>query len=188
MRSSSARVPPGLTAALYMGRFRRRVLVHRRRRQPRRLDPTTHNHPGFPDGVAGTKLLDLQREHALRYGARILAGHDQGAVDPGRRLQPGARRPIAARRDRSAGLRGRGQRAGPARGRRGRPPNPAAHLPDLRRFRGDGSAGRRDRPRPAGRARGAVPAHLCRPVDPDPHRRPGRPARSRNAPCWPRPA
>lgn len=66
--------PAGLTAALYMGRFRRRVLVIDGGDSRAAWIPTTHNHPGFPDGVAGTKLLDLQREHALRYGARIQAG------------------------------------------------------------------------------------------------------------------
>jgi thioredoxin reductase (NADPH) len=66
--------PAGLTAALYMGRFRRRVLVIDGGDSRAAWIPTTHNHPGFPDGVAGTALLDLQREHALRYGALIQAG------------------------------------------------------------------------------------------------------------------
>ncbi|WP_235523832.1 NAD(P)/FAD-dependent oxidoreductase [Caulobacter sp. Root487D2Y] len=66
--------PAGLTAALYMGRFRRRVLVADGGDSRAAWIPTTHNHPGFPDGVAGATLLDLQREHALRYGARIQAG------------------------------------------------------------------------------------------------------------------
>jgi thioredoxin reductase (NADPH) len=66
--------PAGLTAALYMGRFRRRVLVIDGGDSRAAWIPTTHNHPGFPDGVAGTTLLDLQREHALRYGALIQAG------------------------------------------------------------------------------------------------------------------
>jgi thioredoxin reductase (NADPH) len=66
--------PAGLTGALYMGRFRRRVLVIDGGDSRAAWIPTTHNHPGFPDGVAGATLLDLQREHALRYGAWIRPG------------------------------------------------------------------------------------------------------------------
>jgi len=66
--------PAGLTAALYMGRFRRRVLVVDGGESRAAWISTTHNHPGFPDGVAGATLLALQRDHALRYGARIQAG------------------------------------------------------------------------------------------------------------------
>jgi thioredoxin reductase (NADPH) len=66
--------PAGLTAALYMGRFRRRVLVIDGGDSRAAWIPTTHNHPGFPDGVSGTTLLELQKEHALRYGALIQSG------------------------------------------------------------------------------------------------------------------
>ena len=66
--------PAGLTAALYMARFRRDVLVIDGGDSRAAWIPTTHNHPGFPDGVAGLALLDLQREHALRYGAKIRPG------------------------------------------------------------------------------------------------------------------
>jgi len=66
--------PAGLTAALYLGRFRRQVLVIDGGDSRAAWIPTTHNHPGFPDGVAGTTLLDLQRQHAVRYGAQIRPG------------------------------------------------------------------------------------------------------------------
>lgn len=66
--------PAGLTAALYMGRFRRRVLVIDGGDSRAAWIPITHNHPGFPNGVSGTALLELQRDHALRYGAEIRPG------------------------------------------------------------------------------------------------------------------
>jgi thioredoxin reductase (NADPH) len=69
--------PAGLTAALYMGRFRRRVLVIDGGDSRAAWIPTTHNHPGFPEGVSGKALLALQRDHALRYGAEIRSGDVQ---------------------------------------------------------------------------------------------------------------
>ncbi|WP_165187443.1 NAD(P)/FAD-dependent oxidoreductase [Caulobacter soli] len=75
--------PAGLTAALYMARFRREVVVIDGGASRAAWIPTTHNHPGFPDGVSGEALLDLQRRHALRYGARIQAGAVEAlAVEP----------------------------------------------------------------------------------------------------------
>ncbi|CAN5158117.1 NAD(P)/FAD-dependent oxidoreductase [soil metagenome] len=66
--------PAGLTGALYMARFRRKVLVIDGGDSRAAWIPTTHNHPGFPEGVSGLGLLDLQRRHALRYGAEIRSG------------------------------------------------------------------------------------------------------------------
>jgi len=66
--------PAGLTAALYMARFRREVLVIDGGDSRAAWIPNTHNHPGFPDGVSGEALLDLQRRHAVRYGARLQPG------------------------------------------------------------------------------------------------------------------
>lgn len=61
--------PAGLSAALYMARYRRRVLVlHDGKARAARI-PRTHNVPGFPDGVAGATLLERMAEHATRYGA-----------------------------------------------------------------------------------------------------------------------
>lgn len=64
--------PGGLSAALYMARYRRRVLVvHDGRSRALRI-PRTHNVPGFPDGVEGPALVARMVGHARRYGAQVL--------------------------------------------------------------------------------------------------------------------
>ena len=63
--------PAGLTAAIYLGRFRRRVLVIDGGDSRASWIPTSHNHPGFPDGVHGEDLLDRMRVQAAKYGATI---------------------------------------------------------------------------------------------------------------------
>ncbi len=60
--------PAGLTAALYLRRFRRSVLVVDAGTSRARLIPRSHNIPGHPDGISGTALLADLRAHALRFG------------------------------------------------------------------------------------------------------------------------
>lgn len=63
--------PAGLTAALYLGRYRRTVLVlHDGHSRALRL-PFCHNAPGFPDGVPGPELIARMSRHATEYGAQI---------------------------------------------------------------------------------------------------------------------
>ena len=63
--------PGGLSAALYLARFHRRVLVlHDGTSRALRI-PRTHNVPGFPDGVAGVELVARMRQHAETYGAQV---------------------------------------------------------------------------------------------------------------------
>ena len=66
--------PAGLTAAIYLARFRRDFLVIDGAQSRASLIPVSHNHAGFPDGIAGTEFLERTRLQAERYGARILSG------------------------------------------------------------------------------------------------------------------
>ncbi|MGQ9371631.1 NAD(P)/FAD-dependent oxidoreductase [Azospirillum sp. A39] len=66
--------PAGLTAAIYLARFRRRFLVVDAGASRASWIPLSHNHAGFPDGIAGTELLARMHTQARRYGARIERG------------------------------------------------------------------------------------------------------------------
>lgn len=57
--------PAGLTAAIYLGRFRRNVVVVDNGSSRASLIPVSHNFSGFPKGIAGTDLLARLREQAL---------------------------------------------------------------------------------------------------------------------------
>ncbi|MFZ5718563.1 MAG: NAD(P)/FAD-dependent oxidoreductase [Pseudomonadota bacterium] len=63
--------PAGLTAALYLARYRRSVLVvHDGTSRALRI-PRTHNVPGFPGGVRGRTLISRMERQAKIYGAEI---------------------------------------------------------------------------------------------------------------------
>ncbi len=64
--------PAGLTAAIYLGRFRRKALVIDDGTGRAERIPKTHNHPGFPGGIEGEKLVGRIREQAAEYGAAFL--------------------------------------------------------------------------------------------------------------------
>ena len=79
--------PAGLTAALYLARYHRNVLVlHDGHSRALRI-PLTHNVPGFPDGVNGQDLIARMTSHAEHYGARIV----KSKVTALRRTQEGFR-------------------------------------------------------------------------------------------------
>jgi thioredoxin reductase (NADPH) len=63
--------PAGLTAALYLARFRLSVQVIDRGAGRAASIPLTRNYPGFPDGISGRELVERIRTQAVRYGARI---------------------------------------------------------------------------------------------------------------------
>ncbi len=66
--------PAGLTSAIYLARYRRRILVVDAGQSRAALIPITHNYPGFPIGVSGAKLLTRLRAQAKRYGVLIREG------------------------------------------------------------------------------------------------------------------
>jgi thioredoxin reductase (NADPH) len=64
--------PAGLTAAIYLARFQRTVVVADSGASRAALIPVSHNYPGFPKGVAGSQLLFRLKEQATQYGAKIV--------------------------------------------------------------------------------------------------------------------
>lgn len=66
--------PAGLTGALYLARFRRRVLVVDDGCSRATRIPRSHNMPGYPDGIAGGALVAAIREQATRYGVDFAVG------------------------------------------------------------------------------------------------------------------
>jgi len=61
--------PAGLTAAIFLARFRRRALVLDGGRSRAALIPRTHNHPAFPDGIGGPTLLQKMRDQLAAFGS-----------------------------------------------------------------------------------------------------------------------
>jgi thioredoxin reductase (NADPH) len=70
--------PAGLTAALYLVRFRRSVLIADGGRSRASLIPRSHNFPGIPGGVHGADLLAQLRSQVEQYGPVQWAGAVQG--------------------------------------------------------------------------------------------------------------
>ena len=66
--------PAGLTAAIYLRRFRRDVAVFDKGRSRLGLIPVTHNFPGFPDGIQGHQLLENLHCQLGKYGGQVTEG------------------------------------------------------------------------------------------------------------------
>src|SRR3954470_7977819 len=66
--------PAGLTAALYLARFERRVAVIDSGAPRAAWIPTSHNIPFFVDGIGGPEILERQRAHVGKYGIVVANG------------------------------------------------------------------------------------------------------------------
>jgi thioredoxin reductase (NADPH) len=64
--------PAGLTAAIYLARFHLDILVVDSGKSRAASIPCTRNHAGFPEGIGGEELLQRMRDHACKYGAKIV--------------------------------------------------------------------------------------------------------------------
>src|SRR5688572_30474406 len=65
----------GLSAALYLGRANRKVIVIDSGKSIAVWEPEVQNYLGFPEGIPGQELLDRGVAQAEKYGARIV--HDE---------------------------------------------------------------------------------------------------------------
>lgn len=66
--------PAGLTAAIYMARFRRSVALVDNGQSRAKLIPVSHNFPGFPDGVTGIGLIARLNEQLMPYDVMRIDG------------------------------------------------------------------------------------------------------------------
>jgi thioredoxin reductase (NADPH) len=67
--------PAGLTCAIYLARYRRKVVVVDSMKSRAALIPESHNYPGFADGIAGPRLLDTLTSQAKLHGVTIIHDH-----------------------------------------------------------------------------------------------------------------
>jgi thioredoxin reductase (NADPH) len=77
--------PAGLTAAVYLARYRRDIIVFDKGESRASLIRKSHNYPGFPDGISGRDLLGILRRQVENYEIEIvnaeiidLSRHDEG--------------------------------------------------------------------------------------------------------------
>jgi thioredoxin reductase (NADPH) len=66
--------PAGLTAATYLARFRRQVILVDSGSARARQIPLSHNVPGFPGGISGDELLGRLRRQAEAYPVEFMDG------------------------------------------------------------------------------------------------------------------
>ncbi|MFC0588745.1 NAD(P)/FAD-dependent oxidoreductase [Novosphingobium aquiterrae] len=67
--------PAGLTAAIYLARFRRRAVLFDRGGSRAAMIPRSHNHAGYPEGIPGKELLALMASQARNFGADLREGN-----------------------------------------------------------------------------------------------------------------
>ena len=67
--------PAGLTAAIYLARYRRKIAVIDGGNSRAALIPVSHNYPGFAKGISGSDLLNTLRSQVKEFGVAIHDGH-----------------------------------------------------------------------------------------------------------------
>jgi thioredoxin reductase (NADPH) len=65
--------PAGMTAAIYLARFRRSLVILDAGDSRAEWIPRSHNHPAFPGGVSGGDLLDRMRAQMDGFGVQRVA-------------------------------------------------------------------------------------------------------------------
>jgi len=70
--------PAGLTAAVYLARYRRRIVLFDGGESRAALIPESHNYPGFPEGISGPGLLTALRKQADTYGITLISARITG--------------------------------------------------------------------------------------------------------------
>ena len=66
--------PGGLTAAIYLRRFHRNIMLIDKGESRLSLIPVSHNYPGFPEGVQGTALLQSLRDQLSAASGEVTQG------------------------------------------------------------------------------------------------------------------
>ena len=66
--------PGGLTAAIYLRRFHRDIMVIDKGESRLSLIPVSHNYPGFAEGVQGTALLETLKTQLGKLGTGVTQG------------------------------------------------------------------------------------------------------------------
>jgi thioredoxin reductase len=126
--------PAGLTAAIYLARFRRSVAIYDVGHSRAAYIPVSHNYAGFPHGISGVDLLVRLREQAARHGVHVTEAHvDSLERDGGDFIAAEDSRMQGGARDRRG--RPRARHAEPARGDPLRRDPALRHLRRLRRDR-----------------------------------------------------
>ena len=59
--------PAGLTAAIYLRRFRLNIKVLDNNASRASLIQKSHNYPAFPDGISGNDILQRMHQHLKKY-------------------------------------------------------------------------------------------------------------------------
>jgi thioredoxin reductase (NADPH) len=66
--------PAGLTAAIYLTRYHLSIKLVDAGKSRASLIPLSHNHAGYPEGIAGAELVARMTEQAQKFGASIVTG------------------------------------------------------------------------------------------------------------------